>query len=161
MKGAAIIPAAIVTLSLAAAMPAAAQNAASFFEMPPPEAQIPPPAIQVAPTEPQTPIDQSVAFSRSERWLIPYYFTKLRSQRKHASRSKGEKRELPEGLTKSPEIGETLPLSLLPELRLLPKPLTRELPPRRPDTQRYVIGSDVVLVRPSTGEVLDKLPNVI
>lgn len=125
----------------------------------PPDA--PPPVFQAAPVDPGKTVDEAVNFSHAERWLIPYYFTKVRSKQERASRSKKPKRALPEGLDKVPEVGQTLSPGILSTLRPLPGPLVRDLPPRRPDTERYIVGSDVLLVRPSTGEVLDKLGGVI
>lgn len=105
-------------------------------------------------------IDPAVQFNRTERWLIPYYFDKVRERQTRANRSNVYERALPAGIEKQPAVGDRLPVSVLPDLRLLPGPLRRDLPPRRPDTERYIIAQDIVLARPSSGEVLDIIGGV-
>ena len=70
-------------------------------------------------------------------------------------------RALPAGLTEPPAKGDILPASVIADMRPLPGPLVRELPPARPDTERLVVGTDIILLRPSSGEVLDVLDRVI
>lgn len=120
------------------------------------QARLPqPPDVPAAET-----IDPAIQFNTTERWLIPYYFDKIRERQTRANRSNVYDRALPAGIEKQPGIGDRLPLAVLPDLRRLPGPLQRDLPPRRPDTERYIIAQDIVLVRPSSGEVLDIIGGV-
>ena len=54
-----------------------------------------------------------------------------------------------------------LPLDLLAGLDRLPGPLLRDLPPNRPNTDRVVVGKNVLMVNTATGEVLDILQNIL
>lgn len=105
--------------------------------------------------------DPATQFNSTERWLIPRYFELLRDRQRRAGRSKIYARALPAGLTVMPGIGDTLPATVMAQMEPLPGPLLRELPPRRPDTQRYVAGQNVLLIQLSSGRVLDTLDRVI
>ncbi|MFN4309779.1 MAG: hypothetical protein ACK4FK_04230 [Ferrovibrio sp.] len=106
-------------------------------------------------------IDDSTAFNSTERWLIPYYFQRKHADRARASRAKSVQRSLPAGIATAPRKGDTLPLDVAARLHNLPGPLLRDLPPARPDTARLVVGADVILLRRSSGEVLDVMAGVI
>ena len=156
----AILPAAGLAVSLVVALPAMAQQLLGPNLAPPPSAAI------AAPVEPlNTPqrvvADDRVAFNATENWLIPHYFEQVREKQKRAARSKKYERNLPEGIRANPAKGDLLPLTLLARLDRLPGPLQRELPPNRPDTERIVVGKNVLMVRRSTGEVLDILPGIL
>ncbi len=110
---------------------------------------------------PQTPIDERIAFNHAERWLIPYYFDDVRIKQRRAARDKTQPRALPAGLTVAPAKGDLLQPAVMAELRRLPSPLIRQLPKERPDTTRLIAGKDVLMLRRSTGEVLDVLGNAI
>jgi len=127
-----------------------------------------PPAAPQAQAEPDASVpspdiiyDEATQFNRTERWLIPSYFQKLRDKQRRAARSKVYQRILPAGLENPPVAGDVLSASVLANLHRLPGPLVRDLPARRPDTQRYVAGKDILLVQPSTGKVLDVIAGVI
>lgn len=126
---------------------------------PPPVPQEPLPAIESA--APLPPIDDSVAFNHAERWIIRDYFGRVREQQLRASRSKRYDRDLPAGLKQPPAKGDQLPAATIAEMRSLPGPLLRQLPPARPDTMRRIAGKDVLMLRASTGEVLDILNEMI
>lgn len=127
-----------------------------------------PPAITL-PTEQPTPdttstqplINPAIQFNRTERWLIPDYFIRIRDRQRRATRYKSYPRDLPAGLEKRPAIGEILQPAILATMEPLPKPLLLELPAPRPDTRRYIAGQDVLLVQPSSGKVLDILNGVL
>ena len=88
----------------------------------------------------RAPVDDRVAFNTAEGWIIPQYFALVREKQKRASRSKEYPRALPEGIAAAPAKGDLLPQGILARLDRLPGPLLRELPPRRPDTDRVVVG---------------------
>lgn len=127
----------------------------------------PPPStsMQVQPFAPAVPqaarIDERTAFNSAERWLIPYYFQRVRDKQTRASRAEKFQRRLPAGIAKAPGKGDVLPANVVAGLPRLPGPLLRDLPPARPDTERLVVGTDIILLRPSSGEVLDVLDKVI
>lgn len=131
---------------------------------PPPPAPTLPPA-SIAPQEPvaqpAAPIDDRIAFNSTERWLIPNYFQKVRDKQTRASRAEKFQRALPDGIAKAPGKGDVLPANVVAGLHRLPGPLLRDLPPARPDTERLVVGTDIILLRPSSGEVLDVLNKII
>jgi len=102
-----------------------------------------------------------VAFSHAERWIIPDYFFEVRLRQIRASRSKTHERALPQGLTAPLTRGDVVPAGVMAGLRALPGPLLRQLPPPRPDTMRRIAGQDVVMLRSSTGEVLDILAGAV
>lgn len=106
-------------------------------------------------------VDPTVQFDNSERWIIPRYFEHVRERQRRAARFRNYPRDLPAGLTAPPSTGDVLPATVLAGMEPLPKPLTRELPAPRPDTRRYIAGKDVVLVRASSGKVLDVLSGVL
>jgi hypothetical protein len=110
---------------------------------------------------PQQKVDDRIAFNSAERWIIPTYFNRVREKQKRASRSKKYERLLPDGITAYPAKGDLLPLGLVAGLDRLPGPLVRDLPPNRPNTDRVVVGKDVLMVSTATGEVLDILSNVL
>ncbi|HEX6958679.1 MAG TPA: hypothetical protein VF194_11900 [Ferrovibrio sp.] len=144
-----------LTAGLLAAPPARAQvMQAPAPRTPEPIPVNPPPAAEA-------PINEAIAFNRTERWLIPFYFDKEYGNRRHAARGKRNTRAAPASFEKAPEIGDVLTAAQIADLPRLPGPLVRDLPPRRPDTQRYVAGPDVLLVQQSTGKVLDKLGGVV
>lgn len=147
-------------VALAVALPAMAQQLLGPNLAPPPSAAI---AAPIAPltTTARTTSDDRLAFNAAESWLIPHYFEQVREKQKRAARSKKYERALPEGIRTDPAKGELLPLTVLARLDRLPGPLQRELPPNRPDTDRVVVGKNVLMVRRSTGEVLDILPNIL
>lgn len=136
-----------VNLAPSAPMPIPMQqNSAS------PQAMAPQPAVA---------IDDSVAFNHTERWMIPRYFSYIRANQAHAARAKKFQRILPKGIGKAPEKGDILSPAVVASLHRLPGPLLRDLPAARPDTERLVVGTDIVMLRPSSGEVLDVLQKVI
>lgn len=143
------------------ASPASAQSALRGPGLAPAPAESPllPQPVPVA--TPRAPIDDRIAFNTAETWRIAHYFTQVREKQKRSSRSKKFPRALPEGITTDPAKGDRLPLDVLARLDRLPGPLLRELPPRRPDTDRVVVGKNVLMVRSSTGEVLDILPDIL
>jgi hypothetical protein len=110
---------------------------------------------------PQQAVDDRVAFNSAERWIIPTYFGRVREKQYRASRSKTYQRALPAGLSTDPAKGDLLPLPLLARLDRLPGPLVRDLPPNRPNTDRVVVGKNVLMVNTATGEVLDIMPNMV
>ncbi len=164
MRRALILPAAFglaVILQAAGLSAAWAQSAFPGLQTPPPP---PPPQdtpVVMAAPAPLPPVDESVAFNHAERWIIPDYFGRVRERQLRASRSKKYARDLPAGLTKPPAKGDQLSPAVVAELRRLPEPLLRELPPARPDTLRRIAGQDVLMLRRATGEVLDILSGVI
>lgn len=110
---------------------------------------------------PQQVIDDRVAFNSAERWIIPTYYSRVREKQHRAARSKRYERDLPAGIKADPAKGDLLPLPLLASLDRLPGPLQRDLPPARPNTDRVVIGKNVLMVSTATGEVLDILQNIL
>lgn len=110
---------------------------------------------------PQQPIDDRVAFNSSERWIIPTFYQRVRDKQQRAARSKQYERVLPAGLSAPPAKGDRLPVTLLASLDRLPGPLLRDLPPARPNTDRVMVGKDILMVNTATGEVLDILPNIL
>lgn len=131
---------------------------------PPPPAPTLPPAFSASQgpvAQRAAQIDDRIAFNSTERWLIPNYFQRVREKQTRASRAEKFRRGLPEGIAKAPVKGDVLPANVVAGLHRLPGPLLRELPPARPDTERLVVGTDIILLRPSSGEVLDVLGKVI
>lgn len=130
---------------------------------PPPPSTLPPASIvpQGPVAQPAAQIDDRTAFNSTERWLIPHYFQKVRDKQTRASRAEKFQRVLPDGIAKAPSKGDVLPANVVASLHRLPGPLLRSLPPARPDTERLVVGTDIILLRPSSGEVLDVLGKVI
>jgi hypothetical protein len=128
----------------------------------------PPPAMP-RDLQPQTPlitaapiaVDERVAFNSSERWIIPTFYERVREKQHRAGRSKKYERTLPAGITAAPARGDLLPRTVLATLDRLPGPLLRSLPPARPETDRVMVGKDILMVSTSTGEVLDVLPDVL
>ena len=112
-------------------------------------------------TAPPVVIDDRIAFNTSERWIIPTFYQQVREKQKRAARSKKYDRVLPAGLSRAPAQGDLLPLTVLAGLDRLPGPLLRDLPPARPNTDRVLVGKDVVMVNTATGEVLDILPGIL
>jgi hypothetical protein len=112
-------------------------------------------------TAPQQAVDDRVAFNSSERWIIPTFYERVREKQRRASRSKKYDRVLPAGIAAAPAKGDLLPMTVLASLDRLPGPLLRDLPPARPQTDRIVVGKDILMVSTSTGEVLDILPNIL
>jgi hypothetical protein len=112
-------------------------------------------------TAPQQVVDDRVAFNSSEHWIIPTYYTRVREKQHRAARSKKYKRDLPAGLSRDPARGDLLPMAILATLDRLPGALLRELPPARPDTDRVMVGKNILMVSTATGEVLDILPDVL
>jgi hypothetical protein len=153
--------AALTVAALTTAMPACAQLLGPNLA--------PPPAAVIQPADPgmpsvppvRAPVDDRIAFNAAETWMIPHYFDQVRDKQKRAARSKKYPRDLPEGIASDPAKGDLLPLPVLARLERLPAPLLRDLPPNRPDTDRVVVGKNVLMVRRSTGEVLDILPNIL
>lgn len=128
----------------------------------------PPPALNPASREPvaiitapERVIDDRIAFNSSERWIIPTYFERVREKQRRAARSKKYERNLPAGIKANPAKGDLLPMSVLATLDRLPGPLLHDLPPNRPNTDRVVVGKNVLMVSTATGEVLDILPNIL
>lgn len=154
----------LVATVLLAAWPAIAQSNLTGLNLAPP-----PPALPAAPVASPLPanapavagIDERIAFNSTERWLIPHYFQRVREQQRRAARAKKFQRALPDGVATPPQKGDMLPLGVVASLHRLPAPLARDLPPERPDTNRLVVGTDIVMLRSSTGEVLDVLNRVI
>ncbi|PJI37627.1 hypothetical protein [Ferrovibrio sp.] len=129
---------------------------------PPPAATLGQPQQQEAlVTAPRQVIDDRVAFNSAERWIIPTFYQRVREKQKRAARSKKYERVLPAGITADPAKGEQLPMTLLARLDRLPGPLLRELPPNRPETDRVLVGKNVLMVNTATGEVLDILSGVL
>lgn len=112
-------------------------------------------------TAPQQVIDDRVAFNASERWIIPTFYERVRDKQRRAARSKKYERVLPAGLSRDPAKGDLLPMAILARLDRLPGPLLRELPPARPDTDRVMVGKNILMVSTATGEVLDILPGIL
>lgn len=128
-----------------------------------PPAPIPmqqPSAPATAP-QPTAAIDENVAFNHTERWLIPRYFSNVRGNQSHASRAKKYQRALPKGIEKMPQKGDVLSPGVVASLHRLPGPLLRDLPAARPDTERLVVGTDIIMLRRSSGEVLDIIHKAI
>lgn len=159
----------LTAIGLAAAMTPPAGTSAAWAQSafpglqtppPPPPQDNPLPAAASAPA-PLAPIDETVAFNHAERWIIPDYFGSVRELQLRASRSKKYERDLPPGLTQPPAKGDHLSAEAIAGMRMLPGPLLRQLPPARPDTLRRIAGQDVLMLRRSTGEVLDVLRGVI
>ncbi len=128
----------------------------------------PPPALP-SDTQPQAAmftaapqaVDERVAFNSSERWIIPTFYERVREKQRRAGRSKKYDRALPAGIAAAPAKGDLLPMTVLATLDRLPGPLLRNLPPARPQTDRVMVGKDILMVSTSTGEVLDVLPNIL
>ncbi len=128
----------------------------------------PPPALP-SDTQPQAAIftaapqavDERIAFNSSERWIIPTFYERVREKQRRAARSKKYERALPAGIPAAPARGDRLPVTVLASLDRLPGPLLRELPPARPNTDRVMVGKDILMVSTATGEVLDVLPNIL
>ncbi len=146
---------------------------AALLVSPPAQAQpqmnlAPPPALPVE-AAPQTPlitaprqaVDERIAFNSSERWIIPTFYDRVREKQRRAARNKKYERILPAGIAAAPARGDRLPVTVLASLDRLPGPLLRELPPARPNTDRIMVGKDILMVSTSTGEVLDVLPNIL
>lgn len=138
------------------------------------QAQMPGPNLAPPPTlpdyaQPQTPlitaprvaVDDRVAFSSSERWMIPTFYERVRERQHRAARSKKYDRVLPAGISADPTRGDRLPITVLATLDRLPGQLLRDLPPARPETDRVLVGKNVLMVNTTSGEVLDILPNVL
>lgn len=70
-----------------------------------------------------------------------------------------KKKTLPPGLQKRLDRGDGLPPGLAK--RQLPEDLDRQLGPPAPETERAIIGDDVVLLERATGVVLDVIHDVI
>lgn len=127
----------------------------------------PPPALpsdsqQMASfTAPQQVIDDRIAFNSSEHWIIPAYYTRVREKQHRAARSKKYERVLPAGISRDPARGDLLPMAILATLDRLPGALLRELPPARPNTDRVMVGKNILMVSTATGEVLDILPDIL
>jgi hypothetical protein len=128
----------------------------------------PPPTLPVdAPqqtsliTVPQMTVDDRIAFNSSERWLIPTFYERVREKQKRAARNKKYDRVLPPGITADPAKGDLLPMSVLATLDRLPGPLLRELPPVRPETDRVLVGKNILMISTASGEVLDILPGIL
>lgn len=147
-------------LAIALLAPAAQAQLRGPSLAPTPVAPTPAPEHTVV-APPRAPVDDRVAFNSAESWIIPQYFALVREKQKRASRSKEYPRALPAGIAAVPAKGDLLPQDILARLDRLPGPLLRELPPRRPDTDRVVVGQNVLMVRVSTGEVLDILPKIL
>ena len=143
-------------------------SSAAQAQMPGPNLAPPPAATLGQPQQqealivvPQQVIDDRVAFNSAERWIIPTFYERVREKQKRAARSKKYERVLPAGLSADPAKGDLLPVTLLATLDRLPGPLLRDLPPHRPNTDRVVVGKNVLMVSTATGEVLDILPNIL
>ncbi|QDO97210.1 hypothetical protein FNB15_07980 [Ferrovibrio terrae] len=106
-------------------------------------------------------VDDRIAFNSSERWLIPTFYERVRDKQKRAARNKKYDRVLPAGLTADPAKGDRLPMTVLSALDRLPGPLLRELPPARPETDRVLVGKNILMVSTASGEVLDILPGIL
>lgn len=106
-------------------------------------------------------VDERIAFNSSERWIIPTFYERVREKQRRAARNKKYERTLPAGIAAAPARGDRLPVTVLASLDRLPGPLLRELPPARPNTDRVMVGKDILMVSTSTGEVLDVLPNIL
>lgn len=136
-------------------------------QMPGPNLAPPPAILNDAPqqtalvTAPLPVVDERVAFNTSERWIIPTFYERVRDKQKRAARSKKYDRVLPAGISRAPAKGDLLPTTVLARLDRLPGPLLRDLPPARPNTDRVLVGKDIVMVNTATGEVLDILPNIL
>jgi hypothetical protein len=112
-------------------------------------------------TVPQQVVDDRVAFNSSEHWIIAAYYTRVREKQHRAARSKKYKRDLPAGLSRDPARGDLLPMTILATLDRLPGALLRELPPARPNTDRVMVGKNILMVSTASGEVLDILSDVL
>lgn len=112
-------------------------------------------------TVPQQVIDDRVAFNSSEHWIIPAYYTRVRDKQRRAARNKKYERDLPAGISRDPARGDLLPMAILATLDRLPGSLLRELPPARPNTDRVMVGKNILMVSTATGEVLDILPDIL
>lgn len=128
---------------------------------PPPAATLGQQPLDALIVVPQQVIDDRVAFNTTERWIIPTFYERVREKQHRAARSKKYERVLPAGITADPARGDLLPVTLIATLNRLPGPLLRDLPPNRPDTDRVVVGKNVLMVNTATGEVLDILPNIL
>jgi hypothetical protein len=112
-------------------------------------------------TAPQVTVDDRFAFNNSERWLIPTFYERVRVKQRRAARNKKYDRVMPAGITADPAKGDLLPMSVLATLDRLPGPLLRELPPARPETDRVLVGKNILMVNTASGEVLDILPGIL
>lgn len=112
-------------------------------------------------TAPQKVVDDRVAFNSSEHWIIPAYYARVRDKQRRAARNKKYERDLPAGISRDPAKGDLLPVAILATLDRLPGPLLRELPPARPNTDRVMVGKNILMVSTATGEVLDILPDIL
>lgn len=148
-------------MTAAVALPAVGQSAFPGLQAAPPPPAAPQEVLPAAPAAPLPPIDERVAFNHPERWIIRNYFDRVREDQVRASRSKVYERALPAGLQQPPAKGDRLSAATIAEMRSLPGPLIRELPPARPGTLRRIAGKDVLMLRSATGEVLDVISNVI
>lgn len=130
---------------------------------PPPAATLGQPQQQQAAiiVAPEQVIDERIAFNSAERWIIPTFYSRVRDKQHRAARSRRYERVLPAGISTDPVKGDLLPLPLLATLDRLPGPLLRDLPPARPQTDRVVVGKNVLMVSTATGEVLDILDNIL
>lgn len=156
-----IAAAALLLAGAAFALPAGAQSPSLGPQLAPPPLAVQPAATPTIAPPVQAPADTTVAFDATERWMIPHYFFDVRERQRRAARSKKYPRALPDGITADPAAGDRLPLTMLPRLERLPGALLRDLPPVRPDTDRRIVGKNVVMIRTSTGEVLDVLSNIL
>lgn len=142
--------------------------AAALAQMPGPNLA-PPPAATLGQQQqqaaivvaPQQVIDERIAFNSAERWIIPTFYQRVREKQRRAARSKRYERVLPPGISADPAKGDRLPLPLLASLDRLPGPLLRDLPAARPQTDRVVVGKNVLMVSTASGEVLDVLVNIL
>jgi hypothetical protein len=147
----------------------AALLAASTAQAQMPGPNLAPPPLLPSDTQPQAAIftaapqavDERVAFNSSERWIIPTFYERVREKQRRAARNKKYERTLPAGITAVPAKGDLLPMTVLARLDRLPGALLRSLPPARPQTDRVMVGKDILMVSTSTGEVLDVLPNIL
>jgi len=126
----------------------------------------PPPAATLGQQQalivaPRQAIDDRTAFNNAERWIIPTFYARVREKQHRAARHRTYERVLPAGITADPAKGEQLPMTLLARLDRLPGPLLRELPPNRPETDRVLVGKNVLMVNTATGEVLDILSGIL
>lgn len=157
-----VLLAALIAAGVAgSALPGAAQSAFPGLQAAPPPPSEPQQTLPAAPTAPLPPIDDRVAFNHAERWIIRDYFERVREQQLRASRRKVYERALPAGLQQPPAKGDMLSATAIADMRPLPGPLLRQLPPARPDTIRRIAGKNALMLRASTGEVLDVLENVV
>lgn len=154
--------------AIVAGLSALLLTAAAQAQMPGPNLA-PPPAATLGQQQeqtafvlaPQQVIDERIAFNSAERWIIPTFYQRVREKQHRAARNKRYERVLPAGISADPAKGALLPLPLLASLDRLPGPLLRDLPAARPNTDRVVVGKNVLMVSTATGEVLDILPNIL